>query len=321
MRESPRETVLLPQLGARPMGSLAASLTATLSIGLGGSLCLTNSLPAQCGTEWVAVAGVPGTEHWAYCSTAWDPDGPGPRTPVLILGGMFQTAGGIRAEHIAMFDPATGSWSPLDAGLTGASTGFMATYALLTLPNGDLVAGGNFALAGSTAASNIARWDGTSWKPFGSGMNGAVSALCVAPNGDLLAGGGFTLAGGVSAQGIARWDGASWHAFGSGTNSTVTAIAVVPNGDVVAGGWFTSAGGTPANYIARWDGAAWHALGAGLAQTAAPPVSSLAVLPTGDLAVGGAFNFAGNLLSPCLALWTGTSWSAFGSGADSTVDA
>ena len=41
--------------------------------------------------------------------------------------------------------------------------------ALTVLPNGDLVAGGNFATAGGVTENRIARWDGSSWAPFGSG--------------------------------------------------------------------------------------------------------------------------------------------------------
>jgi hypothetical protein len=58
---------------------------------------------------------------------------------------------------------------------------------ILELPNGDLVAGGTFAIADSAFINNIARWDGTTWQPLGSGIGGRVTALAMLPNGDLVA--------------------------------------------------------------------------------------------------------------------------------------
>jgi hypothetical protein len=134
-------------------------------------------------------------------------------------------------------------------------------YALAVLPNGDLVAGGGFSTAGGVAASYVARWNGTSWSPLGSGMNSAVQALAVLPNGDLVAGGSFSTAGGVAANRVARWNGTSWSPLGSGMNSTVWALAVLPNGDLVAGGFFTTAGGVLSGYWAHWTdtGIPWSA--------------------------------------------------------------
>jgi len=59
-------------------------------------------------------------------------------------------------------------------------------------------------------ANRIARWDGSSWAPLGSGMNSwegssAVLALAVLRSGDLVAGGSFTRAGGLPSGYWARW--------------------------------------------------------------------------------------------------------------------
>jgi hypothetical protein len=126
-------------------------------------------------------------------------------------------------------------------------------FALAVLPNGDLVAGGEFMTAGGVTANSIARWDGSSWQPLGSGMNGAVFRLVVLPNGDLVAGGNFTTAGGVTVNRIARWDDSSWAPLGSGMSGSVFALAVLPNDELVACGDFTSAGGGPSGYWARWS--------------------------------------------------------------------
>jgi hypothetical protein len=84
----------------------------------------------------------------------------------------------------------------------------------------------------------------------------------------------------------------------------------------------TTAGGVNANGIARWDGASWSALGSGMADlNPSPHVTSLAVMPNGDLAAGGYFGTAGGVAAKYIARWEGASWSALGSGMNGGVSA
>src|SRR6266702_3317320 len=158
----------------------------------------------------------------------------------------------------------------------------------------DLYAGGFFTMAGGTAATNIAKWDGSSWSALGSGMDDGVSALAVSGS-DLYAGGGFTTAGGSAANYVAKWDGNSWSALGSGMDGPVSALAV-SGSDLYAGGYFTTAGGNAAAYIAKWDGPSWSALGSGLDG----PVYAL-VVSGSDLYAGGRFTTAGGKVSAFIA--------------------
>jgi hypothetical protein len=129
-----------------------------------------------------------------------------------------------------------------------------------------LYAGGEFTTAGDVTASNIARWDGSTWSELGSGTNGSVHVLSVFDDGSgpaLYAGGEFTTAGGVAASGIARWNGSSWSPLGSGVVSYcpgpgclmgVNALAVFDRGgeSLYAGGGFYSALDSKDSYLARW---------------------------------------------------------------------
>ena len=124
----------------------------------------------------------------------------------------------------------------------------------LTVYNGELIAGGYFTTAGGVTANYIARWDGSSWQPLGSGTNSAVISLTVY-NGELIAGGFFTTAGGVAANYIARWNGSTWQPLGSGRDNLVISLTVF-NGELIAGGWNS---GFPIDYsMARWDGSTWQ---------------------------------------------------------------
>lgn len=195
-------------------------------------------------------------------------------------------------------------------------------YALVEY-NGDLIAGGTFQWDQglNTQLNNIARWDGTAWRPLGSGVNSIVYALTVY-NGDLIAGGYFSDAGGINVNYIARWDGTNWQPMGSGMGGGGTfypyvMALTVYNDTLIAGGYFTTAGGVSALRIAGWDGSQWHALAEGMGGggTITPSVHSLTVY-NDELIVGGTFTEAGPIPAKNIARWDGSDWYQLGSGLD-----
>lgn len=171
---------------------------------------------------------------------------------------------------------------------------------------GELLAAGQFTQAGGVPVSNIASWDGSSWRPLGSGLPGVVLALAEY-KGDLIAGGDFP-----GYNYIARWDGTSWTTLGGGTNDQVWSLAVW-NDSLVAGGRFSTAAGQPASCVARWDGTSWRALGAGF--TYAGHYSSVYTLTTyaGELIAGGLVSLSGGVPVGRVAKWTGSVWVPMGS--------
>jgi hypothetical protein len=114
-----------------------------------------------------------------------------------------------------------------------------------------LVAGGEFSSAGSSSASYIATWNGSSWSSISGGVEDRVYAFTIYNN-ELVAAGQFRSVGGVSANRIARWTGSQWSAFGSGVDDKVEALMVIGNA-LVAGGEFFQAGGTQSRKIAAWN--------------------------------------------------------------------
>lgn len=176
-----------------------------------------------------------------------------------------------------------------------------AVYAL-SVYNGSLIAGGLFTTAGGAGANYVAAWDGVSWSPLGSGMNGIVTALAEY-NGRLVAGGVFTIAGGVWSSSIAAWDSSSWQPLGTGMNGGVYALTLYDD-QLIAGGDFTAAGGVSANLIAAWDSSAWQTLGSGTAGAIYPCVLTMTTC-NGQLIAGGEFTIAGGDVSAYWARWEG----------------
>lgn len=221
---------------------------------------------------------VPGVDGPVRALETWDPDGMGPATPQLVVGGKFAIAGDTVANNIAMWDPSSGLWSALGTGIGGFANAEV--MALAVLPGGDLVAAGSFTIAGGVACNGLACWDGVAWTPLGSGVGqGVVRALAVLPNGDLIAGGQFASVGGAACSNLARWDGAAWSPLGAGTNNEVQWLAALPiTGTLVASGRFSTAGSLGVPGIANWDGTRWSSMGAGTGAGGALAVTSTGAL-------------------------------------------
>ncbi len=229
----------------------------------------------------------------------------------LYAGGAIDTAGGLAASRIAMWDG--GGWAPLGKGITSPDT-TARVYALAVIGT-DLYVAGKFVKAGDVTANGIAKWNGSEWSALGSGFNAGATAYALEVIGsELYAGGDFTTAGGVTVGRIAKWNGAAWSALGTGTNAGGTVRALEAGGtDLYAGGTFTSIDSVDAKHIAKWNGAAWSALGTGTEGTG---VFALAA-DGADLYVGGDFAMAGGVSASRIAKWNGSLWSALGAGVGS----
>ncbi len=172
---------------------------------------------------------------------------------------------------------------------------------------GSLIVAGEFTAAGLEPLAGIGAWDGVSWTPLGSGMDGTVNALCSA--GDLIAGGSFDTAGGIPAPGVARWSNGAWTAMES-LAGTVDALHV-HDATLYAGGTFTIAGASALRHLARWDGTRWHDVGLELDG----PVTAL-FSHGADLVLGGSFVTGHHGRLGGIARYDGVTAEPMGSGLD-----
>src|SRR6266542_1262568 len=227
----------------------------------------------------------------------------------VYAGGHFTMAGRNTVGKVARWDGT--NWSGLGLGIL--TVGAVGSVDSLAVSGGNLYVGGDFRIAGGTAATNIARWDGSAWHALGNGLrladysgieNGAVRSLAIASD-KLYAGGYFRLAGTTPATNIAAWDGVQWSELRGGTGSIGEVSTVTFSGSVLyAGGSFTNIGGIPAYRVENWDGHDWSALGSGVSELGRAGEGILGLASTGsELVAVGIFTSAGGQPSTNIALW------------------
>ncbi len=239
----------------------------------------------------------------------------GTQTQNLVVGGDFNQAGTILANHIAVYSQSliagnNNGWGAMGSGVNGRVNA-------IERFNNINYAGGEFTARGdnSVGLGRIARYTAGQWNLLaGSDLNGPVYALKVFNNA-LYAGGSFTNANGLASGGLARWDGTSWSIVGGFFNGTVYSLEVYEN-QLVIGGLFAGLSGSP--NLARYNGVSYSTLGTGGTNGA---VRSLCVGPDGQLYIGGDFTTAGGASAFHEARYNGTLWSAVYGGTDGTVRA
>lgn len=215
--------------------------------------------------------------------------------------------------------PCAPQWAADVFGLPGVNRD---VHAMTTWDDGSgeaLYVCGNFEIAGSIEANNIARWDGRAWSAFPEGPSGRAFAMHAFDDGTgkkLYVGGAFSSIGGLEVNGIARWDGDQWEPVGAGFFGGVDSLMSFDDGSgpaLYAGGLLNRSTGGPYSIkgIARWDGAQWSQVGAGLglysgearAMVVFDDGTGPALYAAGDFGITGDRHVVNHI-----AKWDGTSW-------------
>ncbi len=251
----------------------------------------------------------------------------GPSSAVLLATGGFGLIGG-QPTAVGAWDGST--WSALGGRLRGHLPGFSSFGPLgLTIavpasgPHG-IVVGGAFSSAGESAAAQLARFDGITWRAVveGNALIGDVAASVVHDDGTgkrVYVGGDLDAAGLDAVDLVARFDGEQLERVGRYAQDAgaVRALASADLGTgprLYAAGTFSTIGGVPASRMATWDGSAWSALANGGANAT---VEALLHDPAADahgLYTGGAFTNVGGVAAIGVARFDGASWTQVGAG-------
>ena len=234
----------------------------------------------------------------------------------LIVGGSFDSIGGMSYSNIAKYDMSSGSWLPLGTGVSGGAVYCSAVYDTLVF------AGGSFTTAGGTATNHIAVWNGYTWQTLASGLDSTVLAMTIMGD-SLFVGGNFEHADGLVANYIAIWNliTKQWEAINdSGTIGMDGGVASLlfssyTGTQLFVGGGFLHAGRKSASKITTFSGGSWGTLGSGVNDTdgvieclGVAPYHGIRGLGWGNIIAGGHFSKIGNSAATDVAGWNGQ-WS------------
>lgn len=217
----------------------------------------------------------------------------------VLIGGLFTSVGGETRNYVARLNE-DGS---LDAGFNPPGGANGRVRALLILPGGKIMIGGDFTRFAGVDRNRIARLnsDGSLDESFvvGTGFNNSVYALAASGSG-VLVGGSFLTYGGAGAQRLAFLDNSGGLSPRLdtlvGPNNTVHALTLDPDGQVILGGAFTTANGLTRTRAARLLGAD------GSVDTQFDPaggpnnaVQAVVAQPDGKIIIGGQFTTVAGL--------------------------
>ncbi len=170
---------------------------------------------------------------------------------------------------------------------------------LVIQPDGKILVGGNMILFNGQSINQITRLmpNGSAdsvWQP-GLAANGAVSCLTLQPDSHIIIGGSFTQYDGQICLRIARAkpNGKVDSTFNTGiggAGANVDAIALQPNGQILLAGQFTHYNGTPEAHIVRVHSNGTIDFSFIQNSGANMPTTSLKLLPSGNVLVGGEFS-------------------------------
>lgn len=225
-------------------GSIVALATDGTNIFIGGGFTSINGVAAN----YVA----------KYDGQAWSQVGAGLTTSVNDIeygGGMLYAAG----QLISRFDGQTWTAIGLNVKVKTESLGTingMAGY--LSYNAGTLYAGGAFSEISGVAANGVAKFDGSTWSPVGTGINDTSFGVfgLLATGNELFVGGGFTMIGGIKSNNVGRFDGTAFVDIFGGVSGNVNgavstrAFAKTQDGVIIVGE-YKKFGKTPANCIVK----------------------------------------------------------------------
>lgn len=264
-------------VSVRGVGAAAIVGAGVLGAAAGAGVCA-GSAWAQC-----AVTAQPlvefnqgvrrGTQRGTVYATAfWDPDGDGPESNWLVIGGRFSHVQGVPAQNIAAWDGER--WRSFDANFLGSSP----TVRALAVHQGQLIAAGSFDLVGAAASSHVSTGGLIELLPGGwrlfSGRSGPNQLASKELDSLLSDGDSLYVAGNLlvadddtsTTTPVVRWDGTSYRTMHTPRPQSGRVVAMaMHDGDLHVTGSFTMGGAPGITRVARYDGSAWHHVGSGLA--------------------------------------------------------
>lgn len=221
-------------------------------------------------------------------------------------------AGGLQSNDgiVYKFDVQANKW--VQAGELFKHTNAVVMWSLVTF-QGQLIAGGRFSSNDGVTLSNIAAWDGTSWKSLGDGVNGDVYSM-TEHEGELYVTGNFNASGDSTLNGFAKWNGTSWSAVNAPLPDLSGPLFSF-KGDLILTNIFGVFSGVEVNGLAKFNGSSIESMGPDVFQY----VLGLCIFDDELYISGGIEGIIPGNPQNVVMKWLDSGWQLMGSPFDGTV--
>lgn len=236
----------------------------------------------------------------------------------FLVGGNFESIGGVNATSIATWDGTKWDSLPIRAFKFldyGASIYGFYKY------NGNLYLYGYFDSIQGQKANGLASFDGVSFHPINLPIQNQSSITdMILYNGELYISGVFSYTAQAGNQNILKYDGTNWISVGGGVKGNISSISsmTVYNNELYVGGYFLKSSGNIANIIMKWNGTNWKDVGWGNEYNNGGIWKLL--IYKNKLFTFGTFDLAGNIKASKIAVFDGIQWCNFSDSLDSDIN-
>ncbi len=235
----------------------------------------------------------------------------------LLVGGTFQSIGGVNATSLATWDGTKWDSLPVRAfqflGYNSCVYGFL-RY------NNKLYIHGQFSSVQGQPANGLATFDGTSFQPVNVPLQPLAEIIDMKVyKGELYISGNFSYTLETGNYDVLKFDGTNWVSMGGGIKGGGSGVGemAIYNNELYVGGYFTTGSGNLANVIMKWDGTAWHDAGWG------NPYNNGAIwqllVHHNKLYAFGSFDMTANVKSSKVTVFDGNNWCTFADSLNNTV--
>ncbi len=234
----------------------------------------------------------------------------------FLVGGIFESIGGVNATSLATWDGIKWDSLPVRAFKFLDYGGFVYGF---TKYNNKLYIYGNFDTIQGQKASGLATYDGVSFQPVNLPIRNQSTILDMKVyNGELFICGVFSYSTSIGTC-ILKFDGSNWVNVGNGiiaANGGISSMAVY-NNELYAGGYFLNSGTNVSNIIAKWNGTNWQDVSWGY-EYQNGGIWKLQVYHN-KLYAFGTFDLAGNIKASKIAAYDGNQWCTFADSLDENI--
>lgn len=243
----------------------------------------------------------------AYCGL--------PYNGKLLVGGIFNSIGGVNATSLATWDGT--AWDSLPVRAFKFYGDAAAVYGMYRYNNLIYLYGVFDTIAGQPAKS-LATWDGVSFQPVNLPLTWArIFSMTVYKN-QLYIAGNFANDTSNTKDDILRFDGTNWTDVGGGIKGGISNLnALIEYNDTLfVGGWIFKSDGNAGDLVMKWDGSQWH--DAGFDGASEGYVDKFLILHNKLWALGG-YNVGAYMPAYCAASYDGTKWCALKDSLDNSI--